>query len=122
MAKPKPMLPPVCDIIAELIPITSPSILKRGPPELPLLIDASVCKNFTYGPLPISLDIAEIIPAVTVPPSPRGLPIAIDQSPTLIVSESPQLTDVSTVDSGSIFKTARSAFGSRPNNSAVNSL
>jgi len=47
MAKPNPMLPPVWDTIAELMPITSPSILNSGPPELPLLIDASVCKNLT---------------------------------------------------------------------------
>ena len=34
----------------------------------------------------------ETIPAVTVPPSPNGLPIAITQSPTRMISESPQLT------------------------------
>ena len=67
MAKPRPILPPVCDIIAAFIPITSPCVLKSGPPELPLFMEASVCINLTYGPPPISLDIAEIIPAVTVP-------------------------------------------------------
>ena len=43
MAKPIP-IEPDCpgDIIATLIPITSPSKLKRGPPELPWLIEASV--------------------------------------------------------------------------------
>ena len=78
IANPKPILPPVCETIAVLIPITSPSKLNKGPPELPRLIDASVCKNLTYGPLPKSLEIADIIPAVTVPPKPRGFPIAID--------------------------------------------
>ena len=32
---------------------------------------------------PIDLFLAEIIPAVTVPPKPKGLPIAITQSPIL---------------------------------------
>ena len=36
----------------------------------------------------ISLFLADIIPAVTVPPNPKGLPIAITQSPTLDLSES----------------------------------
>ena len=38
--------------------------------------------------------LAEIIPEVTVPPKPNGLPIAITQSPTLALSESPNLTGV----------------------------
>ena len=122
IANPKPILPPVCETIAVLIPITSPSKLNNGPPELPRLIDASVCKNLTYGPLPKSLEIADIIPAVTVPPKPRGFPIAIDQSPTLILSESPQPTYVSFLFFGSIFNTAMSALGSLPSNSAVNSV
>ena len=60
IANPKPILPPVCETIAVLIPITSPSKLNNGPPELPRLIDASVCKNLTYGPLPKSLEIAAV--------------------------------------------------------------
>ena len=31
-------------MIAELIPTTSPFMLKSGPPELPGLIEASVCR------------------------------------------------------------------------------
>ena len=54
------------------------------------------------------------MPAVTVPPSPRGFPIAIDQSPTLIVSESPHLTAFKFSFPESIFKTAKSALGSLP--------
>ena len=38
------------------------------------------------------LFLAEIIPAVTVPPKPKGLPIAITQSPILALSESPNFT------------------------------
>ena len=40
----------------------------------------------------ISLFLAEIIPEVTVPPRQNGLPIAITQSPTLALSEFPNLT------------------------------
>ena len=35
---------------------------------------------------------AEIIPEVTVPPKPKGFPIAITQSPTLALSELPKFT------------------------------
>jgi len=41
-AKPMPMEPPDGDRIAVLMPITSPSMLNSGPPELPLLMAASV--------------------------------------------------------------------------------
>ena len=43
-AKPMPIEPPVGDMMAVFTPITSPSMLNSGPPELPLLIDASVCR------------------------------------------------------------------------------
>ena len=45
MAKPMPTLPPEGENMAVLIPTTSPSRLKAGPPELPLLIEASICKK-----------------------------------------------------------------------------
>ena len=57
--------------------------------------------------MPISLFLAEIIPEVTVPPKPNGLPIAITQSPTLALSESPNATGINFL-SDSISKTARS--------------
>ena len=60
MANPKPILPPVWDIIAVLIPITSPLILNKGPPEFPLLIDASVCINsvsYTHPTLPTNREV-----------------------------------------------------------------
>jgi hypothetical protein len=41
-AKPIPTEPPVGDRMAVLMPITSPFMLNNGPPELPLLMDASV--------------------------------------------------------------------------------
>ena len=40
---PIPIDPPLGESIAVLTPITSPSILKSGPPEFPLFIAASVC-------------------------------------------------------------------------------
>ena len=40
----------------------------------------------------MSLFLADIIPAVTVPPNPKGFPIAITQSPTLALSESANVT------------------------------
>ena len=43
---------------------------------------------------PISLFLEEIIPEVTVPPKPNGLPIAITQSPTRALSEFPKLTGI----------------------------
>ena len=42
MAKPMPTDPPVLEKMAELMPATLPSMVTRGPPELPGLIAASV--------------------------------------------------------------------------------
>ena len=56
---------------------------------------------------------AEIIPDVTVPPRPNGLPIAITQSPTLALSESPKLTGIKFFFA-SICNNARSESGSDP--------
>jgi hypothetical protein len=64
-----------------LTPITSPSVLKAGPPELPLFTGASIWMKSSYGPLPMSRPLAETMPAVTVPPRPNGLPTASTQSP-----------------------------------------
>ena len=70
-------------MIAVFTPITSPLRLNNGPPEFPWLIDASVWIKSSYRVKPICLFLAEIIPDVTVPPKPNGLPIATTQSPTL---------------------------------------
>ncbi len=82
MAKPMPTLPPEGEKIAVFTPTTSPWALKVGPPELPWLTGASICRKSSYGPEPMSRPRAETIPAVTVPPSPKGLPTAMTQSPT----------------------------------------
>ena len=92
-------------IIAVLIPITSPFKLNNGPPELPWFIEASVWMKSSYLVRLISLFLADIIPAVTVPPKPKGFPIATAQSPTLALSESPKLTGLNW-SLVSIFKTA----------------
>ena len=42
VAKPMPIEPPDGDRIAVFIPITSPCMSNSGPPELPLLMEASV--------------------------------------------------------------------------------
>lgn len=44
-AKPMPILPRDGETIAVLTPITSPRALNSGPPELPLFMDASVCRK-----------------------------------------------------------------------------
>ena len=59
------------------------------------------------------LFLAEIIPAVTVPPKPKGLPIAITQSPILALSEFPNFTGIN-LSSEIICKTAISDNGSEP--------
>ena len=59
------------------------------------------------------LFLAEIIPAVTVPPSPKGFPIAITQSPILALSELPKFTGIN-LSSETISKTAKSDNGSAP--------
>jgi len=61
--------------------------------------------------------LAEIIPAVTVPPNPKGFPIAKTQSPTLELEESPHLRAFNFFFD-STFNTAISTFGSLPINSA----
>jgi hypothetical protein len=48
-----------------------------------------------------------MIPDVTVPPRPKGFPIATTQSPTRALSESPNLTGIN-FSFVSIFNTARS--------------
>ena len=90
-----------------LIPITFPSKLKRGPPEFPRFIEASVCIKSSYRVKPISLFLDEIIPDVTVPQKPKGLQIAITQSPIRALSESPNSTG-SNFSSDTICNTAKS--------------
>ena len=88
-----PMLPPDWLKICELTPITLPLRSNIGPPELPWLIEASVWMKRSYAPpCPVTRLIAEMIPAVTVPPRPKGSPIASTQSPTRALLLSPHFT------------------------------
>ena len=74
MANPIVFAPPM---MAVLTPITSPRRLKSGPPELPGLIDASVCRKSLYTELgPSARSLALMIPEVTVACRPNGSPIA----------------------------------------------
>ena len=58
-----------------------------------------------------------MMPDVTVPPSPKGLPIASTQSPTLALAESPQEA-AGNGALGSTLRSARSVTASRPITSA----
>ncbi len=100
IAKPMPTLPlpPPPVAIWELIPITSPSALISGPPELPGLIAASVWITLVIEK-PSGASIwrcrAETMPLVTVRSSPKGLPIATTGSPTSISEELPRVSGCS---------------------------
>ena len=59
-----------------------------------------------------------MMPAVTLPPRPKGLPMATTQSPTRALSESPKRTAVS-LPVGFTLSTAMSVLGSRPTTSAL---
>ena len=65
----------------------------------------------------MSRERAETMPAVTVLPSPNGLPIAMIQSPTRTPSLSAKVTAGNGL-SPSILSSARSVFWSRPISSA----
>src|SRR5216683_2266207 len=104
--------------MAVLMPTTSPLRLNIGPPELPRLIEASVWMKSSYGPCWMSRARAETMPAVTVPPRPKGLPIASTQSPTFMTSLSPNGTAVSGL-SVLTRRRARSVLVSLPTSSAL---
>src|SRR5258706_122096 len=61
----------------------------------------------------MSRALAEMMPTVTLPPRPNGLPIAITQSPTFEFSDDPNLTDVRGF-LGVTLSRARSVLGSFP--------
>src|SRR5437870_5476187 len=69
----------------------------------------------------MSRAVAEMIPEVTVPPRPNGLPIANTQSPTRVFVESPQFA-AGSGPFGSIFSSARSVTASRPMTWACNAV
>ena len=78
--------------MAVLTPIRRPLLSSSGPPELPGLIDASVCTQPVIGrPLTpmTSLPRAETTPVVSVKSSPNGLPMAMTDCPTSRSDELP---------------------------------
>ncbi|CSA66914.1 Uncharacterised protein [Vibrio cholerae] len=104
-----------------LIPMSSPLRLTRAPPELPLLMAASVWMKFSkfsiFKPLRPK---AETMPEVTVCPKPNGLPMATAKSPTRSLSESAIRISVRFFALFSLSK-ATSDISSPPTSSASNS-
>ena len=99
LAGAEPPLP--VDWIAELMPMTAPRASSSGPPELPGLIEASVCRALMYELLPPEPSpeatgrfFALMMPVVTVLDRPNGAPIAIVESPTATLSELPRASGV----------------------------
>ena len=78
-AKPTPADAPDGLAICVLTPIMRPALSRSGPPELPVLIAASVWITSSIG-VPSSPSMrrssAETIPVVSVALNPKGLPIA----------------------------------------------
>src|SRR6478752_500974 len=79
------------------MPMTAPRASSNGPPELPGLIEASVCRALMYELLPPEPSpeatgrfFALMMPVVTVLDRPNGAPIAIVESPTATWSELPR--------------------------------
>ena len=117
MAKPilsmEASLVELLEYLALVIPITSPYILNKGPPELPELMAQSVWIRFMVTLLE---SVTSRSSALTEPEvsenvsSPRGFPMATTSSPTLVLSESPRTTWARS--SASTFKTARSLLSS----------
>ena len=100
-----------------LTPTTLPSRSNVGPPESPLLMGASICKRLSDVTAPMLRSRAETMPAVTVPPSPNGLPMANTQSPARGIS-SASFTKVKSSRPSTLSK-ARSLIGSLPTTLAV---
>ena len=78
------------------MPTTSPRAFNSGPPELPGLIAASVCSTSAKRCSAIGNEraVALITPTLTVWARPKGLPIAMTQSPGCICDESPNFTSI----------------------------
>ncbi len=77
--------------------MTAPVASSSGPPELPGLIEASVCRALMYeflllepSPEATGRFFALMMPVVTVLERPKGAPIAIVESPTATLSELPR--------------------------------
>ena len=116
MAKPIPCEPPVREMMAVLIPITSPRKLINGPPLFPGLIAALVCSRSPKKSVRFGRPFELMIPSVTVSSNPNGLPMARTKSPACTVSESANFSGLT--PGSSILSTARSTCESAPTNRA----
>ena len=94
-------------------PITLPSILNIGPPELPLFMEASVWIKLSKEFICRFLFKAEIIPVETEVPRLNGLPTTIIKSPTIRLFDGSNCTYGSLVFR-SIFRRATSIISSIP--------
>ena len=103
--------------MAVLMPMSSPRELRRGPPELPGLIAASVwiVSRIMY-PSSVWRGRArpDTIPVVRVRSKPKGLPMASTFMPTRRFDEEPKGMVTSALPRGVNFTTARSFSGSMP--------
>src|SRR5262249_56964108 len=87
--KPSPSLPPDFEMLWLTMPITSPAELNMGPPELPVLMVASVWKNSASGIVLYTVFGAQralMMPVLKEDPSPHGAPALETGSPTPTVS------------------------------------
>ncbi len=121
MANPIPWawVPP-CGLAAASvgIPITSPVVVTSAPPLFPGLIGALVWivpSSAVAGAVAVAgsataRPVAEMMPSVTLPDNPSGLPTASTTSPTWALLESPHLAGVRP-DGFSTRITARSPWG-----------
>jgi len=116
-ANPIPALAPEGLTIAVFTPISSPFEFKRGPPELPGLIEASVwITPCIFRPLTavISRCRALTIPVVRVWSNPNGLPIAKTFWPTNRLLDVPIFIGLNFSTGAFIFNTAKSLDWSIP--------
>ncbi len=116
MAKFSPIEPlastPGTEKNAVFMPMNSPFMLNSGPPELPGLIEASICMKASSGVSLMLRSRALMMPVVTVPARPSGLPSATTWSPWRIRSLLPNFTGTSGF-SGDTRSSAMSMSGER---------
>ncbi len=110
-ANPTPMNPPDCVRMLLTMPTTSPCRLNIGPPELPVLIAASVCTTCIGTPLTTpSISSRPLTwPTVRLWLSPNGAPTTTISSPTSSWSESPSFAGETAAGSLSSCNSATSA-------------
>ena len=104
--------------MAVFTPITSPLMLRSGPPLFPWLIEASVWIKFSTCSIPSELlPEAPITPTVIELLSPNGFPKAIAQCPIFILSEFANFNGLNVLLAFT-FKIAISTSGDVPTNFA----